>query len=96
MIYNGIFYDGTENNMKLIMDNEFEDGPILFYINNNKNVASINTNTIIMEDTEFNYQIEEIENEKIIIGTEIPSILDWLFSCFFHQKFFVLTNHQSV
>lgn len=55
----------------------------------------IDDETCSIDGTDYNYEIKSDNNETFIIGKEDTNIWHCCLPCFFHPKYFLLTNKNS-
>lgn len=66
------------------------------YIDNVKYSCTIDYNTIMIGQTNYDYIIKTVGDEILIVGKEKRNIMHLLLCCIYKPKFFVLTNKQEV
>lgn len=58
--------------------------------------VTVNENKLSIGNIEYNYKLSNSGQEMIIVGSETPNFLHYIFSCFYRPIFFVLSNKQTV
>ncbi|BCS83113.1 putative ORFan, which is homologous to Satyrvirus sp [Cotonvirus japonicus] len=96
-LFNGIFNDGgIENKIKILIDlNCCQKYATKIYINDEISEAIITPEIFDIDGYQFNIMVEQIKNETIIFGKEIPNIYYQFLPCVSKShKYFVLTDKK--